>query len=428
MDNTSSSSWRIKPPEIALTEQLSFHQGESLPFEKGRIQGFYDDRQPFVQIDLLIPSGTWFEEKYGAAQMMASMLRSGTKNHSNEALNALIEETGGNIAIQRGTYYTHIIIQGLSHSIEILLDLLFDMLTGSVFNETELSKRVTILTNKLRRLNQQPEYRASKEISKLLYGEGHPYGRSLEVQHLEALSVQDVQHHAQQWLAWNDDCIGTIAGCYNGGMIDKLSAGLSIITKENALSIPQHAVIAYHPKKIVTQRKDSTQHAIRLAHPTISAHHEDAYGLRFLNNVLGGFFGSRLMSNIREDKGYTYGIQSSLHQLKYGNSLIIGTEVAHQYTEATMQEIFHEIQRLQDELIEGSEWSMMQNYYNGLILRTVNSAFSVAKTFRRLTSLGSSLDSIHKDLEVSLSLDPSKVRELARKHIDKDQFSQVIIA
>ena len=79
MDNTSTSSWRIKPPEIALTEQLSFQQGESLPFEKGRIQGFYDDRQPFVQIDLLIPSGTWFEEKYGAAQMMASMLRSGTK-------------------------------------------------------------------------------------------------------------------------------------------------------------------------------------------------------------------------------------------------------------------------------------------------------------------------------------------------------------
>ena len=71
---------------------------------------------------------------------------------------------------------------------------------------------------------------------------------------------------------------------------------------------------------------------------------------------------------------------------------------------------------------------MMQNYYNGLILRTVNSAFSVAKTYRRLTALGIPLDSIHKDLEVSLSLNPTKVRELARKHIDIDQLSQVIIA
>ena len=122
------------------------------------------------------------------------------------------------------------------------------------------------------------------------------------------------------------------------------------------------------------------------------------------------------MSNIREDKGYTYGIQSSLHQLKYGNSLIIGTEVAHQYTEATLHEIFHEIQRLQNELIEGAEWRMMQNYYNGLILRTVNSAFSVAKTYRRLTSLGISLDSIHKDLEVSLSLNPTKVKSLRKTH------------
>ena len=426
--NNPSSSWRIKPPEIALTKQLSFHQGETLPFDKGRIQGFYDDRQPFVQIDLLIPAGTWFESKYGAAQMMASLLKSGTNNHSSEALNALIEETGGNIAIQRGTYYIHIIIQCLNHSAEILLDLLFDMLGGSIFDESELSKRVTILSNKLRRLHQQPEYRASKEISKLLYGEIHPYGRSLDIRHLEEINVQDIQDHAKQWLSWNADCIGTIAGCYNHAMVDHLSKGLSKLSKDGSSSIPEYSISTYHPKKIVTQRQDSTQHAIRLAQPTISAHHEDAYGLRFLNNVLGGFFGSRLMANIREDKGYTYGIQSSLHQLKYGNSLIIGTEVAHQYTEATLQEIFHEIQRLQNELIEEAEWRMMQNYYNGLILRTVNSAFSVAKTYRRLTSLGIPLDSIHKDLEVSLSLNASKVRELARKHIDTDQLSQVIIA
>ena len=426
--NNTSSSWRTKPPEISLTEKLSFHQGETLPFENGRIQGFYDDRQPFVQIDLLIPSGTWFEVKHGTAQMMVSLLKSGTKNHSTEALNALIEETGGNIAIQRGTYYIHIIVQGLSHSIEVLLDLLFDMLGGSLFDETELAKRVTILSNKLRRLNQQPEYRASKEISKLLYGDSHPYGRSLDIQRLEEIKVEDVQDHAGQWLSWNDDCIGTIAGCYNKSIIDQLSNGLSMLTKNDSAVIPKHTVSAYHPKKMVTQRQESSQHAIRLGHPTISAHHEDAYGLRFLNNVLGGFFGSRLMSNIREDKGYTYGIQSSLHQLKYGNSLIIGTEVAHQYTEATLQEIFHEIHRLQNELIEGAEWRMMQNYYNGLILRTVNSAFSVAKTYRRLSSLDISLDSIHKDLEVSLSLDPYKVRELARKHIDTDKLSQVIIA
>ncbi|MEC8836027.1 MAG: insulinase family protein, partial [Bacteroidota bacterium] len=137
-----SNSWRIKPPEIALTEQLSFHQGEGIPLDVGRIQGFYDDRQPFIQIDLLIPAGTWFESQYGAAQMMVSLLKSGTSNHSGEALNALIEETGGNIAIQRGTYYIHVIVQGLNHSIEILLDLLFDMLSESIFDESELSKRV----------------------------------------------------------------------------------------------------------------------------------------------------------------------------------------------------------------------------------------------------------------------------------------------
>ncbi|MEC8756819.1 MAG: hypothetical protein VXX44_02125, partial [Bacteroidota bacterium] len=68
-----SNSWRIKPPEIALTEQLSFHQGEGIPLDVGRIQGFYDDRQPFIQIDLLIPAGTWFESQYGAAQMMVSL-------------------------------------------------------------------------------------------------------------------------------------------------------------------------------------------------------------------------------------------------------------------------------------------------------------------------------------------------------------------
>ena len=426
--SNSSSTWRTTPPNIKLTSSLTFSEGESIDLGQGSLQGFYDDRQQIVQIDLLIPAGTWFETQFGTSQMMVSLLKSGTKSHSSETLNIRIEETGGNIAIQRGTYYIHIIVQGLSHVIPTLLDLLFDMLCHSEFAQKEVEKRAAIMANKLRRFYQQPEYRASKEISKMLYGQDHPYGRSLEIEHLYLVHEGHIQEHAAKWLKWHKECIATISGAYNQEMIDQLKTGLHDLNPDQNLTIPAHQPIDYYPKKKVTQREGSRQHAIRLGHPTISAHHEDAHGLRFVNNVLGGFFGSRLMSNIREDKGFTYGIQSSLHQLKYGNSFVIGTEVAHQYTEATLKEINHEIRRLQEELIIEEEWQMMQNYYNGLILRSVNSAFSVAKTYRRLTSMGIPLASIHKDLEISLSLEPEDVQELARKHIHIDQLSQVIIA
>ena len=423
-----SSTWRSTPPDIKLTSSLTFSEGESINLGQGSLQGFYDDRQQIVQIDLLIPAGTWFESLFGTSQLMVSLLKSGTKNYSSESLNICIEETGGNIAIQRGTFYIHIVVQGLSHVIPTLLDLLFDMLCHSEFAQKEVEKRAAIMANKLRRYYQQPEYRASKEISKILYGKDHPYGRSLEIEHLYQVNEGHIQEHAEKWLKWHKECIATISGAYNKDIVARLQNGLHNLRPSHNHAAPDHKSFDYHPKKKVTQREGSRQHAIRLGHPTISAHHEDAHGLRFVNNVLGGFFGSRLMSNIREDKGFTYGIQSSLHQLKYGNSFVIGTEVAHQYTEATLKEINLEIRRLQDELITEPEWQMMQNYYNGLILRSVNSAFSVAKTYRRLTSLGIPLSSIHKDLEISLSLEPKKVQELARKHINIDQLSQVIIA
>ena len=146
-----------------------------------------------------------------------------------------------------------------------------------------------------------------------------------------------------------------------------------------------------------------------------------------LNTVLGGYFGSRLMANIREEKGFTYNIYSTLDAMRYDGYFYIGTEVGREFTEAAIQEIYRELDLLREELIDKEEMAMVRNYLLGNLLTMLDGPFNVSEVVRTLIMDELPLSDFADLAEIIRTISPEKLRELARQYLDPADMWEVVV-
>jgi predicted Zn-dependent peptidase len=141
-------------------------------------------------------------------------------------------------------------------------------------------------------------------------------------------------------------------------------------------------------RKINIEKTGAVQTAFRIGSSTINKRHPDYPGLKILNTILGGYFGSRLMKNIREEKGFTYGIHSSVNSLDQAGFKMISTEVGKQYARQAADEIYREILRLQKEPVGPGELEVVRNYMLGEMIRMFDGPFAIAESFKSVWEFG----------------------------------------
>ncbi|MFT5903694.1 MAG: zinc protease, partial [Flammeovirgaceae bacterium] len=194
-------------------------------------------------------------------------------------------------------------------------------------------------------------------------------------------------------------------------------------------SVVRKSLSGFSPKQETSfvRKEGALQSAIRVGFPAVSRHHEDYPAFYIANMILGGYFGSRLMQNIREDKGYTYGIGSSINQLKDLSFAVISTQVGAKHTEATMTEINYEVNRLREELVSVEELDLVKNYTAGDLLRNFDGTFSQASLIQ--TMLTNQLpESYYSDfLNKIYTIEPADVLRVAQKYFDLEKFTIAIV-
>jgi len=169
------------------------------------------------------------------------------------------------------------------------------------------------------------------------------------------------------------------------------------------------------------------QSAIRMGLPFINREHPDFPAVQVLNTVLGGYFGSRLMNNIREDKGYTYGIGSGITSYKQGGAIFIATEVGADVCKAATIEIEKEINLLKTELIAEDELNLVRNYMLGSLLGSLENVFSHADKFKNLYFSGMSYEYYDRYTEIVKTVTAEELLKLANQYLDFDSFYKVIV-
>jgi predicted Zn-dependent peptidase len=201
----------------------------------------------------------------------------------------------------------------------------------------------------------------------------------------------------------------------------------------DAWGTPNGVVACHHQlepaadKKIFIPKPDAVQCAIRIGKATINKLHPDYQYLNVVNMILGGYFGSRLMSNIREEKGYTYGIGSGLVSYQKAGSFVIVSEVGKNVLPQALVEVYKEINKLRDDLVPNQELTLVKNYMMGGILRNFDGPFALLDSFRGLLEYNLEYDYLDNMINVVKSITPEQVRDIAQKYLDVNSLYEVVV-
>jgi predicted Zn-dependent peptidase len=169
------------------------------------------------------------------------------------------------------------------------------------------------------------------------------------------------------------------------------------------------------------------QGAIRLGAPFPNRHHPDFLKAMVLNSLFGGFFGSRLMSNIREDKGYTYGIYSYLENHVQESAWVVSTEAGRDVCEATVAEVYKEMEILRNEPVDAEDLLLVQNYMMGSILGDLDGPFQIINRWKNIVLNGVDGSYFQNQVATIRSVTAAELQELANKYLQPEKFYELVV-
>ncbi|QEC53715.1 putative Zn-dependent peptidase [Anseongella ginsenosidimutans] len=366
-----------------------------------------------VRIEFIFPHTGWEAEQPLVNRALAGMLLEGTAKHTAAEIAETIDFYGAFLNADNGADHTIVTLHSLNKQLQHTLPLVKEVLTEAVFPAAELEVFSRNSLQKLQVSLEKNEFQARRAFNAAVFGGNSPYGYSVEPSDFEKIDRQAlIRRYHEQFSPAN--CIIIVSG----------KAGTSVPAEVERLfgngDWPAMPVPAYEPVlqpglpgKYPVEIPGSLQSAIRIGKPAITKAHPDYAELQVLNTVLGGYFGSRLMANIREDKGYTYGIGSGLHSFRNSGLFFIATEVGAEVREKALQEIYLEMDRLRNDLIPGKELDLVRNYLLGSFLGSLENVFSHADKLKNLLLSGLDYTYYDRYFEAIRDVKPERLRELA---------------
>jgi predicted Zn-dependent peptidase len=302
------------------------------------------------------------------------------------------------------------------------------MLTESIFPESELQIFQQNATQRLKVNLQKGEFIAGRMIDAMIYGESHPYGKYTRFEDLDALNIDSIrQFYNQYYLA--GQCTMFVCGQLPADFptrLNKIFGQLGV--SKQPINYPEHPQISSKEKSFrIENDSNSVQGAIRIASPFPNRHHPDYTGVAVLNTLFGGYFGSRLMSNIREDKGYTYGIYSYIQNHIGNTAWLISTEAGKDVVEATVEEIYNEMKNLNETQVEADELLLVRNYMIGSMLGDLDGPFQIMAKWKNIILNGLDEKYFNHSIQTIKTISAEELQLLAKKYLKPDQFYELIV-
>jgi predicted Zn-dependent peptidase len=384
--------------------------------------------QDVLMVEWVFDAGNWYDEQKQIASTTNFLLKNGTSRKSAFELNEEVEYYGSflnrNCYNETATITLHAPTKQLNH----LLPVVREMITDAVFPEEELAIYVTNTKQKLQVNLKKCEYVAGQLIDAYVYGEKHPYGVYSKPEDFDSLQREQLVRFYEQYYQ-KGHCIIFAAGKLPADFTSTMNSLFGDLPIK-----PRVPVTKTHLRRPAAEKKhriindpEGVQGAIRLARSFPDRNNPDFQKFLVLNTLFGGFFGSRLMSNIREDKGYTYGIGSGLGNLIRGGFFFISTEVGVDVTQKTLDEIYKELALLREELIGEDELELIRNYMLGQFLRTVEGPFSLADKFKLIWEFGLSYDYFDNYFNQVKTVQPTELNQLAKSYFQEKDMIECVV-
>lgn len=418
---------RTQAPDFKQVDHITLIKPETIAFSNNcNLFYFNSGDQELVRIEWVFGNLRFNQQKPLLNMSVNDMLTEGTEKMTAAMIADKIDYYGAFLQTDYGYDNCTVTLYSLNKHLADTLPIVYDILNNSIFPENEIEVFKITHQQKLQVGLQKNDIRARRQFNKALYGDTI-YGYSAEISDYDQLKQSDMQHHFKK-MYQPANCTIIIAGKVD----DLLLTMMREIFDKNWQNNHTPADTSQPLLKPATERfyfiekPDALQSAIRMGLPTINRTHPDFPALQVVNTILGGYFGSRLMANIREDKGYTYGIGSAMTSLKQSGSFFIATEVGADVCHAALTEIEKEVNLLKNELVPEEELALVRNYMLGSLLGSLENVMSHADKFKNIYFAGLNYDYYEYYIETIKGITSERVRQLASQYLDYNNFYKIV--
>jgi zinc protease len=415
-------------PSFKNTETLSL-----LPLEKSQLDNGIElltlqgGTQDVTKIDIFFPAGLVQAGKPLLASTVNNLIEEGTTSKTSIQISESLDFYGAHLGQNASYHHSMISLVTLTKHLHQTLPIVADLIRNPIFPQSELD---IYLNNKKQEFLldiEKVKTLASRRFSNSVFGANHPYGMIVEPEIFDSIHRDELVHfHKQTYTPGN--CQILIAGqpgnnyqqLFNQLFGDK--DWLPITADDKIFPAIQPEDIKYHHVK----KDGSLQAALRIGRSIITRDHPDFMNLQVLNTILGGYFGSRLMTTIREVKGYSYGISSYIVPLKHNGFWVISTEVKGESKEDAIKDIFHEMEILRTQPIGDEELELVKNFMIGDLVRHLDGPFAISDNIKGLLESNMDLNFYTQMVQSIKEITSSDILKLSIKYLNPEDFYTIV--
>lgn len=412
-------------PQIVIPDNVAMPRTETHTAKNGvKIYTLHSDDFEVVRFTFVFRAGTSMQHKPFTASATLNMLSEGSRSMTAQQIAETLDFYGTYFDLNIDRDYVYISLALLTKFCDNMFPVLREIILNPAFNDSELrtycNKRQQGLAIERRKIDVQ-----SRELfGQALFGSEHPYGASDDESLYNNITREDlVKLYGELYTAEN--CFVVCSGNIDQSVIRNLEQIVEALPsgREPEVMLPK-------PKTTYSIRKPidtAVQSSIRIGRLLFPRSHPDFVGMQVVAMILGGYFSSRLMQNLREKNGYTYGVMAAMINFDKEGYLAIATQVRHEEAEAALAEIYFEIERLRRELISEEELQLAKNMMIGEILRILDGPFGIADVTIENIMCGTDNSATEENLQAILAITPEQVQELAVKYLRREDLVEVVV-
>lgn len=423
---------RTEAPEITLNHKIELPPVERLTLTNGiNIVTFSRPGHDVNRITVMIPGAEAESPGYPEVPLVtAAMLSEGTRMHTGKSIAETIDYNGSWLKAAANAHFTSITAYSLNSRLEHVIPIITDILSEPAFPDDALHTICERNAAALETSQQEADFHATQQSRLLTMGVTHPLAQAPSPQRTRAITSRKLAEFHRKFYSPGKMTV------YVAGNITPHILNLIICHFGNLKETPDsnHTqelnVIPFSPEishgRTDIDRPDSLQSSIRITIPSISRHHPDYVPLRLAVYALGGYFGSRLMLNVREDKGLTYGINAALLGYLDGSFVQIATSCDNKYTNRAINEIHNELQRMATRPCSGTEMQRLKQQSMASLLESFDSPFAIMDCYQSLHTMGVGTDYMLRRCNAIQTVMPEEIMAMSKKYLNPDNTITVV--
>ncbi len=377
-----------------------------------------------LKIEIIYQAGTAYESVSLQASTVNELIGEGTAKHTAQQINQWVDDYGAFIQRDVSRDHAAFTLFCLHKHLDAVLPFFVEMMNESSFPEDEVIINIKNRKARFESHLQKVEFVCRNEFSRLLFG-AHPYGRAVKLDDYNHITNDVLKSfYASHYLS------GTKTVFVSGKINAKVKEIISRHWHRDGKGIVQESLPEpdkFQPVQEHISMPNAIQSAIRIGKPMITITHPDYPMLNVANTIFGGYFGSRLMKNIREEKGFTYGIGSALHSFQQAGLFVIATEVGEEYTAQTLEEIQKELRNMHETLVPEEELEVAKNYILGNFLKTVDGPFAQAELIKLMVLKNMPFDFFNQYLNQIRETSSEQVLQMMNSYLKPDSLAQLVV-